>query len=108
MIFTAKHAEMIMDGTKWQTIRRADKRCPKVGNMVAIQPGRTKKAIGRKRVVEVEIVWDIDKLTPEQVRADGFDNLAELLDCLETLHRCEVYDWAWIRIEFERAEATDV
>ena len=106
MIFTKQHAEMILRGEKTQTIRRCDKQCPKLGQRVAVQPGRGKKAIGYITILSKEFIdpYDLYQLTVEQVRADGFESLDDLIDTLSKLHRCDPHEWGWNRLTFKVTE----
>lgn len=101
MIFTKEHCDKIMRGEKTQTLRRADKRCPKVGDEIAVQPGRGKFAVGHVRVTVVEENMFLYDLSPKQIKADGLKDYAELWNTLARLNRCDPDNYAWNRIEFE-------
>lgn len=110
MIFSGHFYKMVLDGTKTSTIRHADKRCPKVGQIVAVQPGRGKKAGGHVQVTAVTPIGaygGLDELTYDQLKRDGFEcpphenAWAALRETLGTLNRCDPDEWAWKLIEFE-------
>jgi hypothetical protein len=117
MLFTPKNAVKIAAGTKWQTRRlarvgdvlfggvvRANGRVRyRVGQTYAIQPGRGKKAICRRKLVSVrlEAVHDI---TNDDAVAEGCTDIEDFLALWHSIHpQSTLQELVWV-LEFERGD----
>lgn len=105
MIFRPELAAAVMDGRKTCTRRLVSdnpsspwsrRRCGyRVGQRVAICPGRGKRAIGKAVVVSVEFMC-LGRLSAAESRAEGFDSPAAFEAAWEAINGAyEPYAFVW-------------
>ncbi len=109
MNFRPELAEKAMAGEKTVTRRRASdnprspwfrERCAlKIDHTYAVCPGRGKHAIGRVRIVSIEM-RPLSLLDDIEARKEGFVDAAEFFDVFERINGgVDMDEWVW-RVEF--------
>src|SRR4051794_30732078 len=86
MIFQHTY-RLILDGRKTQTRRmlRGSKPPCRVGQSIAVQPGRAMKAVGRVLVTDVQCSR-LGAMTDTDARMEGFPSLLEFRATWEAMH----------------------
>jgi hypothetical protein len=115
MNFRPELAQAVMAGRKTVTRRLMsdNPRSPwfrgacslKVGQTYAVCPGRGKNAIGRVRIVAVDLI-DLGTMDLDEARAEGFNSVREFFEAFHGINRGKQHDAytpVW-RIAFEVAE----